>query len=381
MNTSYELITVLGPTASGKTSFAAALAERLDTEIISADSRQIYRRMDIGTGKDLADYTVNGKQIPFHLIDICEPGYKYNVFEYQHVNEAFCLKELETAAKLGITHFQIDDGWQTGRSENSAYGGSFINIWRNPNYWTPDPKRFPNGLAPIIKRGKELGIEVCLWFNPSIQNEFADWEKDADVLISLYNKYGIRTFKIDGTAIPSKLAEIRLRKIYDRVMEATNWNAVLNLDATLGKRGGYFFFNEYGNIFLENRYTDWGNYYPYWTLRNLWMLSRYVPAQSLQIEFLNKWRNEKNYTNDLFAPGKYPFDYLFAITMAAQPLAWLESQNLPSEAFTTGETIKKYETIQHDYSTDFLITGTIQRRTLDRCSYISVFRNRQTEQY
>jgi len=84
METSYELITVLGPTASGKTSFAAALAERIDTEIISADSRQIYRRMDIGTGKDLADYTVNGKQIPFHLIDICEPGYKYNVFEYQH---------------------------------------------------------------------------------------------------------------------------------------------------------------------------------------------------------------------------------------------------------------------------------------------------------
>lgn len=80
----YELITVLGPTASGKTTFAAALAERLDSEIISADSRQIYRSMDIGTGKDLADYTVNGKQIPYHLIDICEPGYKYNVFEYQH---------------------------------------------------------------------------------------------------------------------------------------------------------------------------------------------------------------------------------------------------------------------------------------------------------
>lgn len=84
METSYELITVLGPTASGKTSFAAALAERMNSEIISADSRQIYRRMDIGTGKDLADYKVNGKQIPFHLIDICEPGYKYNVFEYQH---------------------------------------------------------------------------------------------------------------------------------------------------------------------------------------------------------------------------------------------------------------------------------------------------------
>ncbi|MDR3266890.1 MAG: tRNA (adenosine(37)-N6)-dimethylallyltransferase MiaA [Tannerella sp.] len=80
----YELITILGPTACGKTPFAAALAAELDTEIISADSRQVYRRMDIGTGKDIEDYTVNGKKIPYHLIDICEPGTKYNVFEYQH---------------------------------------------------------------------------------------------------------------------------------------------------------------------------------------------------------------------------------------------------------------------------------------------------------
>lgn len=80
----YQLITILGPTASGKTPFAARLAARLDTEIISADSRQIYRSMDIGTGKDLVDYVVNGRPVPYHLIDICEPGYKYNVFEYQH---------------------------------------------------------------------------------------------------------------------------------------------------------------------------------------------------------------------------------------------------------------------------------------------------------
>lgn len=80
----YDLIAILGPTASGKTPFAAALAYALNTEIISADSRQIYRKMDIGTGKDLADYTVNGHKIPYHLIDIAEPGYRYNVFEYQH---------------------------------------------------------------------------------------------------------------------------------------------------------------------------------------------------------------------------------------------------------------------------------------------------------
>lgn len=80
----YDLITILGPTASGKTPFAAALAAQLDTEIISADSRQIYRGMDLGTGKDLEDYTINGQEIPHHLIDIVDPGYKYNVFEYQH---------------------------------------------------------------------------------------------------------------------------------------------------------------------------------------------------------------------------------------------------------------------------------------------------------
>ena len=79
----YDFITILGPTASGKTTLATRLAYEIDAEIISADSRQVYRRMDLGTGKDLADYTINGKLIPYHLIDICEPGTKYNVFEYQ----------------------------------------------------------------------------------------------------------------------------------------------------------------------------------------------------------------------------------------------------------------------------------------------------------
>lgn len=97
----YELITIIGPTASGKTAFAAALAARLETEIISGDSRQVYRSMDIGTGKDLADYVVDGKQIPYHLIDICNPGDKYNVFEYQHdFHKAF--EEIRKKGKLPI---------------------------------------------------------------------------------------------------------------------------------------------------------------------------------------------------------------------------------------------------------------------------------------
>ena len=79
----YDLITILGPTASGKTPLAASLAYKLGAEIISGDSRQVYRRMDLGTGKDLVDYVVDGRPVPYHLIDIVEPGYKYNVFEYQ----------------------------------------------------------------------------------------------------------------------------------------------------------------------------------------------------------------------------------------------------------------------------------------------------------
>jgi len=83
LNTNYDLLVVTGPTASGKTSLAASLAAKLKGEIISADSRQVYRGMNLGTGKDYDDYVVDGVRIPYHLVDIAEPGYKYNVFEFQ----------------------------------------------------------------------------------------------------------------------------------------------------------------------------------------------------------------------------------------------------------------------------------------------------------
>jgi len=79
----YDLLLITGPTASGKTALAASVAKRIGGEIISADSRQVYRGMDLGTGKDYDDYLVDGDRIPCHLIDIADPGYKYNVFEYQ----------------------------------------------------------------------------------------------------------------------------------------------------------------------------------------------------------------------------------------------------------------------------------------------------------
>lgn len=92
------MITILGPTATGKTKLAARLAAAIDAEIISADSRQVYKGMDIGTGKDLDDYVVNGRKIPYHLIDIVDPGYEYNVFEFQQ-DFLKCYREIRSGKK------------------------------------------------------------------------------------------------------------------------------------------------------------------------------------------------------------------------------------------------------------------------------------------
>ncbi len=260
------------------------------------------------------------------------------------MREAFVLDELSAAARLGITHLQLDDGWQKGRSSNSAFeGGSLAAIWDDPSYWTPHPERFPRGLAPLVERAGELGIELCLWFNPSADESYAHWRDDADTLVGFYRKYGIRTFKIDGVMIDDKRGEINLRAMFDTVVRETDGEVVFNLDVTAGRRFGYFTFREYGNLFLENRYTDWSNYYPHWTLRNLWMLSKYIQPQSVQIEFLNVWRNRDRYPEgDALSPAAVGFEYCFAITMPAQPLAWFEGSGLPEEAFEAADIIRIY---------------------------------------
>ena len=242
--------------------------------------------------------------------------------EDRRIGEKFALIELEAGARLGITHFQLDAGWQKGNGDIPFGENSyFSDIWSNNDYWKPHPKRFPNGLNPVVRRGNELGIQICLWFNPCVDNSYKNWENDANVLIGMFKDHGICTFKIDGVGLPYKLAEENFKKFLGKVQKETNYNVVFNFDVTAGRRGGYHYLNEYGNLFLENRHTDWQNYYPYATLRNLWMLSKYVPPQNFQIEFLNKWRNASIYEGDPFGPANYSFEYLFAITMAAQPLA------------------------------------------------------------
>jgi hypothetical protein len=266
----------------------------------------------------------------------------------RRIGEEFALKELEAAKRLGLSHFQLDDGWENGHSANSATaGGSLEKIWRTEDYWTVHPARFPNGLKPVKQRADELGIDLGLWFNPSKDSSYANWERDAAVILKYYKELGIRTFKIDGLDVIDKTGEENVRRMFETILAASNHEIVFNLDITAGHRFGYHYFNEYGNLFLENRYTDWVNYYPHWTLRNLWLLARYLPTQNLQIEFLNKWRNPDKYpANDPLAPIHVPFEYCFAVTMMAQPLAWFEASQLPDAAFAAAPLISKYRKYQ-----------------------------------
>jgi hypothetical protein len=272
------------------------------------------------------------------------------------MNEAFIREEIQAGKRLGITHLQLDDGWQQGLSKNSASTqGKQWDDWHKSD-WQPHNERFPNGFENIIKTANASGIEICLWFNPSKKNNYENWERDADILIDFYNTYGIKVFKIDGIELTGKTAELNLRKFFNKVQKATEGKVVFNLDVTAGRRMGYFYFLEYGNLFMENRYTDWGNYYPHHTLRNLWMLSKYIPAEKIQVEFLNKWRNTNKYQqNDPLAPLNIPFEYQVASTFAGQPLAWTEVSQLPKQAFGIQDLLKSYKKIQHDFHTGLIM--------------------------
>ena len=277
-----------------------------------------------------------------------------------HISEVFVKKEIDEGKRLGITHFQIDDGWQQGHSVNSAIKmkGDKWELW-NVEDWQPNKERFPNGFKTVANYAKSKGIQLGLWFNPSHKFDYKNWENDANVILGLYRNYGVRYFKIDGTDLPNKLSAHRFGLLMEKVNTESDGKIVINLDVTALKRTGYFYRNNYGNIFLENRYTDFGSYYPHWTLRNLWQLSANMPVQNLQIEFLNKWRNREVYgKNNPLAPYNVSFEYMFAITMMAQPLAWFEATGLPVDAYEIVPVIKKYRSIQtRIHSGDILPIG------------------------
>ena len=190
--------------------------------------------------------------------------------------------ELERAHELGVDIMQIDDGWQHGVTANSGRvkGGVWEGYYAyNDDFWQVDPMRFPHGLTPIVEKAAEYGVEVGLWFSPDSSRDFANVERDVETLINLYRKYGVRHFKLDGIKVRNKICETRLIYLLNRLSELSGGDIQFNLDVTAEDRFGYFYQQQYGTLFVENRYTDWGNYYPYRTFKNVWdnsCPSRYI---------------------------------------------------------------------------------------------------------
>lgn len=250
------------------------------------------------------------------------------------MKEDFVLRELECAHHLGVDIVQLDDGWQKGISSNSAYAtkeksGVFEGFWDyDKDFWVLDPVKFPGGTDLIQQKAAELGIDMGYWFAPDSAEDFTNWEKDVEVIRTLMENHGAKYIKLDGVVLRSELCEKNYIAMLDAISQLDDGKLQFNLDITNDERLGYFCGIPYGTLFVENRYTDWKNYYPHRTLRNLWQLSKYIPAKKFQFEVLNPRRNTELYGDDPLAPNTYDIDWLFASVMPANPLIWMEMQHL-----------------------------------------------------
>lgn len=275
------------------------------------------------------------------------------------VCESFMLRELDRAKQMGVDIVQIDDGWLTGITANSRRkaGGVWEGFYADNNdFWKVNAERFPNGLEPVVEKAKSLGIEIGLWFGPDSSNDFENVERDIAVLMDFYNKYGIRYFKLDGVKIRSKLGEMRFIKMLEELTDRTHGDMRFNLDVTAEDRFGYMYMSQFGTLFVENRYTDYPNYFPHNTFKNVWNLAHVIPTRRLQMELLNTRRNTDKYEGVLFAPNTYSPDYLFATVMVANPLFWMEMSNLHDE---DAETLAKISTIYKDYKAELFASRVI----------------------
>lgn len=247
--------------------------------------------------------------------------------------EAFMLAEIDRAAELGVEVVQLDDGWQKGRSANTVEtGGVWNDFWATAaDYWQPDPARFPRGLAPLAAHARARGIRLGLWYAPDSALEAANWEKDAEVMLRFWRDYGVAHFKLDAVKLTSPLGEHRFRALLDRLELASAGAIRCDLDTTAEARLGFWGHLSGGPIFVQNRYTDFGNYHPHQTLRTLWTLAHTVAPSRLRLELLNPFRRADRYApDDVLRPAAWPCDTLFATVMLASPLGWFENTGLPA---------------------------------------------------
>lgn len=247
------------------------------------------------------------------------------------ISHAFVEAEIEAARRMGVEVLQLDDGWQAGlqpRTEPELTQG----LWNtHPCFWDPHPERLPHGLESLVRKARAAGLNLGLWFVPDWADENANWLRDADCILQLFRAHGITHFKIDAVRARTTRELENFRKFTGRVLAESRGQVVFELDVTAGVRPGYFGALEAGPLFVENRYTDWHNYWPHQTLRNFWMLSRWIDPRRLHMEFLNNQRHPGNYPEDPLAPSLYRSDTLFASVMFGSPLASMELSGLSQE--------------------------------------------------
>jgi len=153
------------------------------------------------------------------------------------IQEAFMLQEVQAGARLGVDVVQINDGWESGTTSNSVKartdGGVWEGYWAaNPNFWQPNPERFPDGLEPVIAAARKENMQFELWFGPDSIDDFKNWERDAETILDFHRRLGVNYIKIDGVKARTKLSERNLRRFFDRVLAESQGRVTFDLDVT-----------------------------------------------------------------------------------------------------------------------------------------------------
>ncbi len=240
------------------------------------------------------------------------------------VSEEFLQQEFRATADCGADYYQIDDSWQEGNSLGVLVHG---NHRLGKQFWEVSQQRLGGTLDNVIAVAREVGVKPALWFAPSSNQEYRDYEEFSGILLDFYQRYGIDLFKIDGVLTRTHESERNLETILRTARKKTDGAIYCNMDTTNGQRPGYFQFLEYGTIFLENRYVchKWGRgYHPEKLLKSLWQLSHWLRLQTLQVEIPNPGDvNEEFYANYPHGdPRQYPLQYWQMLAMFANPLLW-----------------------------------------------------------
>ncbi len=251
---------------------------------------------------------------------------------FSRVCEDFVIKEIDKAAELGIDIVQIDDGWQFGSTADPSRRDARDRRIFDDDFWLVNKERFPRGLEYISDYAAKKGIKVGFWFAPDSREHFAYMDRDIAILKNAYENWGIRFFKLDMYWIECDLDRDRFLQ-YLAAVYALGDDVAVQLDVTRPDRINYLSGRQYGTLFVENRYTKKRTHFPHRTLKNLWLLSNYVPASRFQFELVNPELNRESYDpSDAFATARYDIDYLFASVMLSNPLFWLEMQFLSDES-------------------------------------------------